>query len=432
MKSKETIENKIKKDLSFTAGETLQKRILNDVLNTHQRFRQNKSSKEKLNIWRMCMKNKISKIASAAVILFAVALSITIIDRLTTPAWAFGQTLKAIKGIQSIVIKGTYDNDSTPKPFTFWIRFSDSENELFDMRFECEEQIIVINNQKAWVYFNEENTVKIYEDVTASYGMMRDLGFWYTLSKEHPWISGKLLSSIKRFADSWQETYGKDERTGRESVFVTCGFEKLSVSLWFVCDIETKLITEGKYWNLRRTNMDEPPKYYATSFTYDEKINDDTFEFRIPEGAKIILSEKKTYEQNPAQILFDEAENLFHKEKKYAEALELYKQVYEKYPNLNNGTYGENALMMIGICYGWLGQRDKAIEVFLKDIKEYGHLEGYIESTYFYLGCAYLDEGQKEKALEAFENCLKHGEGVRDPDKFPLKNAREGIEKLKN
>ncbi len=38
---------------------------------------------------------------------------------------------------------------------------------------------------------------------------------------------------------------------------------------------------------------------------------------------------------------------------------------------------------------------------------------------------------QPEKDIEAFETCLNVGEGKYDPDKFPLKNAREAIEKLK-
>jgi len=54
-----------------------------------------------------------------------------------------------------------------------------------------------------------------------------------------------------------------------------------------------------------------------------------------------------------------------------------------------------------------------------------------LETTYYYLGCAYMDLGQKEKAIGAFENCLRIGEGVRDPDKFPLKNARNAIDKIK-
>jgi hypothetical protein len=43
-----------------------------------------------------------------------------------------------------------------------------------------------------------------------------------------------------------------------------------------------------------------------------------------------------------------------------------------------------------------------------------------------------MKTGQKSKALEAFRNCLTIGEGVRDPNAFPLKNARGYIEKLES
>ena len=119
---------------------------------------------------------------------------------------------------------------------------------------------------------------------------------------------------------------------------------------------------------------------------------------------------------------------MFHKDKKYAEAIELYWQVYNAYPTLS---IGEEALMMIGICHDWLKQPEKAIEVFQKAIREFPDLKGWIEATWFYLGTEYRQIGQKDKALEAFENCLAVGAGVRDPERFPLKNAREAIAKIK-
>ncbi|MBN1975166.1 MAG: tetratricopeptide repeat protein [Sedimentisphaerales bacterium] len=377
-------------------------------------------SKRPYNIRNIIMKSPITKLASAAVILFIVGLSITVFSWLTAPAWAFGQTIKAIKDTNNVVIRGTINSDSNSIPFTFWVKFSDDAHKTFDTCFDCEEEKVVTNGYKAWVLKKKENRVNIFDDVRTCDGMMRDMGLWYKLSEEYPWISGTILSSIKHIADNWDETYGVDEQTGRDSVFVTCRFKKLSVSLWFVCDIKTKLITEGKFWNWRQTDTQEIPKYHAASFTYNEKIDEGLFDFQIPEGALI-------NGQNEADILFGKAEKLFHEEKKYTEALESYKHIYETYPDLNNGTYGSNALMMIGICYGRLNQPEKGIEAFLKLIEEY---EPWA-TTYFYLGCAYLDAGQKEKALKAYENCLKVGEGERDPDKFPLKNAREAIEKLK-
>ena len=393
--------------------------------------RQSRHKSQALKIWRIIMKSRRRKLVTAAVILIAVALSVTILDRLTTPAWAIEQTVEVLKGIDSLVISGTYNYSSAPIPFKFWIRFSGDDGGSFDIRFECEKQIFVIRGKKAWAYWHDENVVKIYQDVTASDGMMRDLRFWYKLAQQNPWATGKGLTVLKWFADDWNQTYGKDERTGRDSVFVTCNYERLSTSLWFVCDLESKLLVEAKYWNFSSISRQEPPVCHATSFTYGEKIGDEVFEFQMPEGAEVIHKAKVGKEQKEAQALSERAENLFFNEKNYAESLGLYQQVYDKFPDLNNGVDASNALMMIGLCYGHLGKNEKAIEAFRKKIMEFGHLEG-LESTYFYLGCVYTDQGDKEKALEAYENCLKTGKGRRDPDKFPLKHARQGIEELNN
>ena len=86
--------------------------------------------------------------------------------------------------------------------------------------------------------------------------------------------------------------------------------------------------------------------------------------------------------------------------------------------------------MMIGICYDYMEQYEKAIEVYEKAIREYPDLKGWIESAYFYLGSAYMQLGRKEKAVQAFQKCLEMGKDVRSPQAFPLKHAREYIEKL--
>jgi tetratricopeptide (TPR) repeat protein len=391
-----------------------------------------RQKQQPLQIWRFIMKNRMTKLATAAVIIVAVALSVTILDRTSTPAWALEQTINALGNTKTLVINvvANSDDGSESMPFKFWFRLSEDNKGLFDMRFECEEEIHVIRGKKAWSYWHDHNLVKIYDDVTTSDSAMRDLRFWYKLAELHPWIRGKGLQALKWFADDWKETYGQDERTGRDCVFVTCSYESLSISLWFVFDLESKLIVEAKYW--RNTNLQGPPKFHATSFAYNEEISDEVFDFQIPEGAKVIYRAKVKKQQKEAEALLEQGEELFHKEKKYAEALEVYKQVYDKFPKLNNGVDAAHALMMIGVCHGWLGQPEKAIEAFQKAISEYPHLKGWIDVTYFYLGCVYTDQGQKAKALEAFKNCLKLGEGVRDPDKFPLKHAREGIEKLTN
>jgi tetratricopeptide (TPR) repeat protein len=376
------------------------------------------------SIWRTIMKSRITKLAAAAVMILVAVFSITVLDKSAAPAWAIEQTVEALENIQTLVITGTDYWGPESIPFKFWFRFSDENKGSFDMRYESEKQIIVVRGTRAWAYWSEENVVKTYENVKDSEGMMRDLRIWYKIADLNPWITGKMLATLKSFADEWHQTYGKDERTGRECVFVTCSYKPLSTCFSFACDLENKLLLEGKYW--RNSNRTGPPVCHAISLAYNEQISDETFDFQVPQGAKVI-DRKAQKAQQEADALFHRGEMLFEKGQT-AEAIGIYRQVHEKYPDLN---VAESALMMIGICYGRLGQREQAIDAFQKSIREYGNLKGWTEPTYFYLGRAYMDTGQKDKALEAFKNCLIMGGGVRDPDKFPLKHAREYIEKLK-
>jgi len=406
----------------------MDERILSDASTTMRQAVAANQQVHRISVWSNIMKSRITKLTTAAVIIFAVVLSVTILDRATAPAWAIGQTVEALKHVNGLVISGTAHSDSTSIPFKIWIRPSKDNKDSFDMRSECEESIYVVCGKRAWAYWPEENLVKVYDDVTTSYGMMRDLQFWYDLAQLNPWITGKVLAAIKWVADDWKEVYGRDERTGRDCVFVTCSYKPKS-KFWLVCDLETKLIVEAKYWNWSCEDLEGPPACHATSFSYKEEIDDGVFEFQIPEGVKVIYKAQERKQEEEARALSDRAQQLFE-EKKYAEAIEVYRQVYEKFPNLTIGVPASNALMMIGICYDLLEQPDRAIETYQKQIKEYAHLKG-LETTYYYLGCAYMDLGQKEKAIGAFENCLRIGEGVRDPDKFPLKNARNAIDKIK-
>lgn len=132
-------------------------------------------------------------------------------------------------------------------------------------------------------------------------------------------------------------------------------------------------------------------------------------------------------ETDERKIMLDKAEKLF-KDKNYEEAIKAYQQVRDKYPDWN---YAKHALMMIGLCYDWMGQKEKAIQTLEKSIQEYPHIRDFSPATFYYLGQMYADTGQKEKALETLKECVQISEkNELKPDRFPLKNARESIRKL--
>jgi len=402
-------------------------RILGDASAAMKQTHTNNPRASGARLWRTIMKNRRTRLATAAMIAAAAVLSVGVMDWLVPPAWAIGHTIKALNGVRSIVIRGVGYDDGNVSPFTLWIRPTRSGGEGFDMRFKCADQLIVVRGRKAWVYLADQNLVMIYDDVTTSYGMMRDLQWWYDFAHLNPWVTGKVLAAARHVAEDWEEVYGVDERTGRDSVFVTCAYGSES-RFWFVCDLETKLIVEAKYWNWSSPGPEDPPACHATSFTYNEDLDDTLFDFQIPEGVKIIDKAKERETEQEAQALSDQAERL-HMEGKYADAIAVYQQVHDRFPQLTDGVPASTALAMMGHGYLRLGEPQKAVEVLQKQLSEYGYLEGH-ESTYYKLGCAYRDLGRKDEALKAFEECLALGAGRHNPDEYPLQQAREQIRQL--
>jgi hypothetical protein len=76
--------------------------------------------REANSIWRTIMKNRITKFAAAAVIILAVLLSISLLDKSVTPAYAVQQTVEAMKKIETVYMEGEFYNQGE---FECWMRY---------------------------------------------------------------------------------------------------------------------------------------------------------------------------------------------------------------------------------------------------------------------------------------------------------------------
>ena len=70
----------------------------------HSTTSQHKTS----TIWSSIMNNKITKIAAAAVIIFAVLLTISVMDKSVAPAYALNQTMEAIRKIETVYMASRF------------------------------------------------------------------------------------------------------------------------------------------------------------------------------------------------------------------------------------------------------------------------------------------------------------------------------------
>lgn len=354
--------------------------------------------------------------AVAAVLLIAVA--VVSLNRGTSVAWSMEQTIEAIEQVKTLYIEGTvvWPFGAKPEfvPFRFWVQ-PPTESSPLRMRGELKNHIMIARGDTVYECWTDSKTAHV------QYGPdITDLKYWYKAAELAPWVIRQVPEMIQQYTEGWEQSVDRDPDTGRERILATCAYPPSNMSFLLMIDPASKLLYRARLWgNLK---CEGEPYLDAQTFVYNQEFPSELFD--VPADMTII-NEKDSKE---SRALFNQGEDLFHKGKNYAEAMKTYWQVYNTYPKLN---VGEEALMMIGLCHGRLGQHEEAIEVYQKAIREYPLLKGWIDATWFYLGREYFQAGQKEKALEAFENCLAAGEGVRDPEKFPLKDAREAIAGIK-
>ncbi len=79
-----------------------------------------KDNKKEKSIWCIIMHKKITKFAAAAVIILAVILSISILDKSTTSVYAFQQTIDAIQKVKTVYMAGEFYLQGE---FECWMRY---------------------------------------------------------------------------------------------------------------------------------------------------------------------------------------------------------------------------------------------------------------------------------------------------------------------
>jgi len=373
---------------------------------------------------RNAMKRTRAKFGAVAA---AILVALVFFAQGTGQAWSVGQTIAAMKKIETLHITGRSLCGGQWGDFECWVAQPGAGADALQMRYQCgcsRKSTVFVQGDTVYEYSPVENEVHIGDG-----SKIEDLQYWYEGAQLSPWLTGKMLEVLRLIGRDWEQTVVTDPDTGAEQILVTCSHPPSDISFHLVVDPESKLILRAKLW--KNLQWEGEPSLDAQVFTYNPEIPDGFFEFEMPEGVTVIdrqAEQAHAERESAGDALLNRAEHLFHEEKNYVDAAKVYQQVYDQYGDQN---IGEHALMMVGLCHRRLGQPDKEIAAYEKTVSEYAHLKGWVEATYFYLGRAYLEQGQKDKALKAFQNCLAAGEGVREPDQFPLKEAREAIAQIK-
>jgi outer membrane lipoprotein-sorting protein len=233
------------------------------------------------NIWRTIMKSSITKFAAAAVIIIAVVLSITFLDKSVTPAYGIEQTIEAFRNVNSVYVEAiTRGEANTSLNLKMWARRGEDGKFFFgDFRQESSYGDTIVANERedlTYCYYPSTKKVYVYEGLTETIGSFLDINFFL-------WLQGE-MKDVKI-------EYGKDEVTGKEIVSLsykeTGRYQKSASKCGVIIfDLESKLPSRIKLWD--NPDSEGDPFMVWTLIVYNPKVREDIFKFEIPEDVTII------------------------------------------------------------------------------------------------------------------------------------------------
>jgi hypothetical protein len=252
MKSAENIDRLVEKFYaarrsSITTTTEMDKRLFDDALRVIEEPRQTRRAVMQPDILRIIMKSRITKLATAAMIILAVVLSITILNRSASSAWAIEQSIEVLGKYKAILVKClecTFGKNGSlqQRHFKWWAAANEEQTTVKKARMEVDGvPIMTANGEETWQYDLQTNTVH----KKRPYGT------------PECWLGSQFLKQLKDFRDSgviagWQVTYGKDHVTDKQRAFLKIAWleERYNGprSLWIEFDMQSMLLVSAKQW----------------------------------------------------------------------------------------------------------------------------------------------------------------------------------------
>ena len=223
-------------------------------------------------LWSDIMKSPITKLAAAAVIIVAVVLSITILDKSVTPAYAIEQTIEAMKNVTVVHIFG---RDWNEKEVEMWVKINPDtgRGEYYWLGNPTAQTTIVARPEESYIYNKSDNTVHIKDGLSIS----------------SVFSPGRFLEEMTRMTERLEGTISDyvvyDPKAGKDVILLVMASDRIDLKA--TVDPDTKLPLSVDIISGSQPGSNEVLKR-AEHIYYDQKLPEGIFEFEIPLGAEII------------------------------------------------------------------------------------------------------------------------------------------------
>jgi len=316
-----------------------------------------------LLISRRFLMNRVTKFsAAAAVVLIAVLLSMTALDKLIPAAYAIDQTLEALENVRFIHIASR--NDAGKTKDERWIEIGPDG---FQVRYRQDTPpnfLVVEDGKTVSVYYKDKNAVILYDPKDKQYQWVGNLRQWLDE------LVGQGSVVIEENVDY----------RGRNAHRVRCFKSNTDCYV----DPETKLpIAIGGY----QISYEYPPE--------------GTFDIVIPDGVQVAdMRPGAPPAELPDWLVANEivADTSFHNAR-YALAAGRSEEAAELFAKVVEVQVGRNwAWFWLGKAHYELGEYDKAIYEFSKVIDMFAEHKLVLDYCHLARGLAYAAKGMKDMA----------------------------------
>jgi tetratricopeptide (TPR) repeat protein len=365
MTAEETIEKRLEKLAQAIGSDD---RLIENVMNRIDTKSMGESERiEKLStklIERRFIMNHFTKFAAAAMIIIAVVLAITFMDKSVTPAYAIEQTVEAFKNVRFLHLI-RYDESGQVEDER-WIEIGMDGRQVRYRQGKPSGVFVIEDGESTAVYHNEKSTVVIYD----------------RKDKQYQWVGelGAFLENLRQKGEIIEENADYNGRFAH-------------IVLWPMMNAECYVDPITKL----------PIAIGDTELSYEQPPAG-TFEIVIPEGYAVVdmrpgheagsipewLQTKETANERFHQATYALADG------HCAEAAELFEYVVEHNPGRNW------AWFWLGKAYYEQDEYSLAIEKFSKVLDMMGDQPYCLYAR----GLAYAKNGMNEAAAEDLQVCL--------------------------
>jgi len=209
-------------------------------------------------------------------------------------------------------------------------------------------------------------------------------------------------------------------------------------------DIPKVMLLETYYWagwcSERLLGIEDAKKYYGLLLQTFGGLQTNEDDYIVSAEMALQRLDKVQNEPKAIMTLMEKAENLYHRQKNYPEAIDIYSIIVNNMSETNakltldskfgtsNSAYAPSAMVMIGLALGHTKQYELQTTVFEIAVEKYPN-----SIRHLYLGIAYQNQDKYREALEQYKSVISDY-----PDASPWQsltayyNAAECAKKLGN